>query len=79
MKIYTHEHLCDFEWLLGEKYRVSHMIRAIETQQFDDGNGDIAKRLYFKYIGVIDEAIKALGYEIADEEAEKLIKPEQKQ
>lgn len=76
MKIYTWDDLCDFEFLLGEKYRVSHMIRAVDTHQIE-GNKAISKRLYCKYLGAIDEAVKELGRNIPDDEAEMLTKWEQ--
>jgi hypothetical protein len=71
MKIYTWDDLCDFEFLLGEKYRISHMIRAIDMQGSDESSV-ISKRLYCKYLGAIDESVKELGYEVKDDEARKL-------
>ena len=79
MKLYTWADLCDFEFLLGEKYRISHMIRAIDMQQGSDESSVISRRLYCKYLGAIDEAVKELGRNIPDDEVERLIKSEQKQ
>lgn len=34
----------------------------------------ISKRLYCKYLGAIDEAVKELGRDVKDDDAEKLIR-----
>jgi len=72
MKLYTWEDLCDFEFLLGEKYRISHMIRAIDANPIDEADG-IRKRLYCKYLRTIDEAVKELGREVPEDKATVLL------